>query len=138
MADDPYAQTHFSELLRQAIAEADSLFEHPFKQYALFKDLEEQVQSRKINGTPEELTASKHASAYFGIFRLVCGDGQALGASRENYINAAFEIERVVQVAVAENSVNPQNIEAAIRKTLLPMLFNLIGLDHAKQVIDQK
>lgn len=137
LTDDPYAQTHFSELLRQAIADADALFEHPFKQYALFRDIEEQVQSRTINSAPEELAASRHASAYFGIFRLVCGDAQALGASRENYINAALEIEAAVQVAVAENSLNPQNIETAIRKTLLPMLFNLIGLDHAKQVIDQ-
>jgi type I restriction enzyme, R subunit len=42
-----------------------------------------------------------------------------------------------VHTAVAEHSLNPQNIEAAIRKALLPMLFNLIGLDHAKQVIEQ-
>lgn len=38
---------------------------------------------------------------------------------------------------MAENSLNPQNIEAAIRKALLPRLFGLLGLDVGKAVIDQ-
>jgi len=38
---------------------------------------------------------------------------------------------------VAENSLNPQNIEAAIRKGLLPLLFTAMGLDRAKQVVEQ-
>lgn len=42
-----------------------------------------------------------------------------------------------VKRAVAENSLNPQNIEATIRKELLPELFSLIGLDKAKQAIDK-
>jgi type I restriction enzyme R subunit len=137
LADDPYAQTYFSELLRKAIAEANAHFEHPFTQYALFKDVDDQVQSRSLSGAPSELANSRHASAYFGILRLVLGDGQAQGALRDEYINAASKIETAVQIAVAENSLNPQNIEAAIRKGLLPMLFNLIGLDAAKQAIDQ-
>jgi type I restriction enzyme, R subunit len=136
LVDDPYAQTHFSELLRQAITDANALFEHPFKQYALFKDVEEQVQSRRVDGAPRELEASKPASAYFGIMRLVSGDAKVLGANREACINMARDIERAVQTAVAENSLNPQNIEAAIRKALLPMLFSLLGLDDAKQVIE--
>jgi type I restriction enzyme R subunit len=137
LADDPFAQTHFSELLRQAIREASSLFEHPFKQYALFRDVEEQVQSRKVDGAPKELEANKPAGAYFGVMRLVSGDERVLGADRESCIRMALAMERAVQTAVAENSLNPQNIEAAIRKALLPMLFNLIGLDDAKQVIEQ-
>lgn len=137
LVDDPYAQTHFSELLRQAIIDANALFEHPFKQYALFKDVDEQVQSRRVDGAPRELEASKPASAYFGIMRLVSGDAKVLGANREACVNMARDIERAVQTAVAENSLNPQNIEAAIRKALLPMLFSLLGLDDAKQVIEQ-
>ena len=137
LADDPYAQLHFSALLRQAIAEADALFEHPFRQYALFREVEEQVRSGAVEGSPRELDASKHAGAYFGILRLVAGDEEALVANRAGHIAAAIEIEKAVQVAVAENSLNPQNIEAAIRKALLPMLFTLLGLDRAKQVIDQ-
>jgi len=137
LADDPYAQTHFSELLRKAILDANALFEHPFKQYALFNEVEEKVQSRMINGAPQELEASKQASAYFGIMRLVSGDEQVFGANRESCIKVALDIERAVHTAVAENSLNPQNIEAKIRKALLPMLFGLIGLDDAKQVIEQ-
>jgi type I restriction enzyme, R subunit len=137
LADDPYAQTYFSELLQLAIKEANAFFEHPFKQYALFNDLDDQVKSRIIRDAPQELATNKHASAYFGIMRLVSGDDQMLGPSRQSYIEAALEIERDVTVAVAENSLNPQNIEAAIRKILLPKLFTLVGLDHAKQVIDQ-
>ena len=43
----------------------------------------------------------------------------------------------MVKDAVAENSLNPQNIEAAIRKGLLPLLFGSLGLDNAKQVVEQ-
>ena len=69
--------------------------------------------------------------------RLVSGDERVLGPDRASCIKMARDIEQAVQKAVAENSLNPQNIEAAIRKALLPMLFNLIGLDDAKQVIEQ-
>ncbi len=137
LADDPYAQTHFSELLRQAIIDANALFEHPFKQYALFNEVEEQVRSRTIDGAPGELEGNKPASAYFGIMRMVSGDEHMLGANRESCIEMAFNIERAVHKAVAENSLNPQNIEAGIRKALLPILFGLVGLEDAKQVIEQ-
>lgn len=42
-----------------------------------------------------------------------------------------------MRTAVAENSLNLQNVDAAIRKALLPRLFALLGLDVAKGVIDQ-
>ena len=137
LADDPYAQTHFSELLRQAIRDADALFEHPFKQYAIFRDVEDQVQSRGVDGAPRELQASKAASAYFGIMRLVSGDAKVLGADREACIKMALDIDNAVHIAIGENSLNPHNIEAAIRKALLPMLFGLLGLDDARQILEQ-
>ena len=37
---------------------------------------------------------------------------------------------------MAEHSLNPQNIEAAIRQALLPRLFELMGLDKAREAID--
>jgi type I restriction enzyme R subunit len=52
------------------------------------------------------------------------------------YVEAAYAIDAAVRNAVAENSLNPQNIESAIRKSLLPRLFSLIGLDKAKEVIE--
>lgn len=140
LAEDPYAQKVFGELLRQAIAEAEAMFDHPLKQYALFKSFEEQVASRATPGTPDELVANPHAKAYFGAIRLVLGEdsfaaleSQAL----ERLVQQSLAIDAVVKDAVAENSLNPQNIEAAIRKGLLPLLFGSLGLDNAKQVLEQ-
>jgi type I restriction enzyme R subunit len=41
----------------------------------------------------------------------------------------------VVQAAVAEHSLNPQNIEAAIRKGVLQLLYAPLGLNRANEVI---
>ncbi len=136
LADDPYAQKVFGELLRQAIAEAEAMFDHPLKQYALFKDFEEQVAARKTPGVPEVLNDEPHAKAYFGAIRLVAGDRVEAGQEAD-FVAEARAIDSCVKTAVAENSLNPQNIEAAIRKALLPRLFTLLGLEAAKAVIDQ-
>ena len=112
------------------------MFDHPGKQYVLFKDLEEQVASRAVAGVPERIASNKQAAAYFGLFRLVVGDSDA-GEAVAQYENLALEIDLIVTDAIAENSLNPQNIEAAIRKALLPLLFGHIGLDHAKVMADR-
>lgn len=139
LAEDPYAQKIFSQLLKMAIAEAEAMFEHPFKQYALFKDFEEKVANREIAGIPDSFGENRHAKAYYGTFKLVLGD-DSFGLCDENqeqkFIAEAFSIDETVKNAVAENSLNPQNIEAAIRKGLLPRLFALIGLDKGKEVIE--
>ena len=62
----------------------------------------------------------------------------ALEAEKGNeLIEEAFEIEKVVNRAVAENSLNPAGIEQDVRKNLLPSLFSLVGLDKAKAVLDE-
>ena len=137
LVDDPYAQRHFSELLKAAIAEASALFDHPLKQYAIFKPIEEQVAERMVEGTPAALNANRHATAYFGIIRLAVGDGLALGPDAENFTAAALDIDSMVKTAVAENSLNPANVEAAIRKAVLPRLFSLTGLDLARSITNQ-
>lgn len=140
LAEDPYAQKVFGELLRQAIAEAEAMFDHPLKQYALFKSFEKQVESRVTPGMPDALAANPHAKAYFGAIRLVLGEESfaALDATAvEHSVQQSFAIDTVVKDAVAENSLNPQNIEAAIRKVLLPLLFGSLGLENAKQVVEQ-
>src|SRR5690606_24321966 len=71
LADDPYAQVVFSELLKQAIAEAEALFEHPHKQYVLFKDLEEKVRAREVDSAPAAFNGNKHEQAYYRAYRLV-------------------------------------------------------------------
>jgi len=139
LQDDPYAQKVFSELLDQAIRDAEAMFEHPFKQYVLFKDLEEKLAGREVPDTPAPLAANPHAKAYFGVFKLVIGDdafNTLSAADIQSYIGQALAIDEIVDKAVAENSVNPQNIEAEIRKGLLPRLFKMIGMDKAKEVIE--
>jgi type I restriction enzyme R subunit len=137
LADDPYAQKVFAELLKQAIAEAEAMFDHPVKQYALFKKFEEQVAERDVGGLPEGLGDNKHVRAYFGICRMVLGEEAFEQADQAALIQQAKEIDDTVQRAVAEHSLSPQDIEAAIRKALLPKLFGLMGLDKAKEAIDQ-
>jgi type I restriction enzyme R subunit len=140
LADDPYAQKVFGELLRQAIEEAEAMFDHPLKQYALFKAFEDEVAQRQAPGVPDDLADQPHARAYFGAMRLVMGevDFNALtGAQRGDLVDKARQMDTIVRDAVAENSLNPQNIEAAIRKGLLPLLFSSLGLDRAKQVVEQ-
>lgn len=139
LQDDPYAQKVFSELLDEAIRDAEAMFEHPFKQYVLFRDLEEKLAEREVPDTPDPLATNPHAKAYFGVFKLVFGDESfnALSeADMHSYVEQALAIDELVDKAVAENSVNPQNIEAEIRKGLLPRLFKLIGMDKAKEVIE--
>jgi type I restriction enzyme, R subunit len=140
LADDPYAQKVFGELLRQAIAEAEAMFEHPIKQYALFKDVEEKLASGETPGIPEDFGDNRQARAYYGVLRLSVGN-DAFDAlpqeQRSHYVLLAKQIDGVVRDAVAENSLNPQSIEAAIRKQLLPTLFHALGLDGAREALEQ-
>lgn len=137
LADDPYAEQYFSALLRLAIEEAQAMFDHPGTQYVLFKDIEEQVRSRRVAGLPEGIAANKHAAAYFGLFRLVVGDDVSNGEAARLFEDMSLQVDRIVTDAIAENTLNPQNIEAAIRKAVLPLLFSHIGLDHAKVMADK-
>ena len=140
LADDPYAQKVFGELLKQAIAEAEAMFDHPIKQYALFQDFEQKLAARETPGVPDFLADKPHARAYFGAMRLVLGDEAFAAIGKEVHdtlVKQAVAMDAVVRDAVAENSLNPQNIEAAIRKGLLPLLFGSLGLDNAKLVVEQ-
>ena len=86
------------------------------------------------------MEANRQAKAYFGAIRLELGDAaiEAMpDAERKQLTDLSLEIETVVRDAIAENSLSPQGTEAAIRKNLLPKLFGLIGLEHAKAVVEQ-
>lgn len=140
LAEDPYAQKVFGELLRQAIAEAEAMFDHPLKQYALFKSFEEKLDARATPDMPGALTDKPHARAYFGAIRLVMGEeayAELADDETERLVQQAVLMDVMVRDAVAENSLNPQNIEAAVRKSLLPLLFGTLGLDNAKSVVEQ-
>ncbi len=89
---------------------------------------------------PKPLAENLHASAYYGVFRVVLGNDVFENISDKEhqlYIDQALNIDRIVDNTVAEHSLNPQNIEAEIRKKLLPALFKLIGMDKAKEIIEQ-
>ena len=102
LADDPYAQTVFSELLRQAIAEAEALFDHPLKQYVLFKDLEERAKARATPDVPDRFGDNDHAKAYFGLFPLVLGEAVREERGEEWLIAEALHIDAVAAEAVAD------------------------------------
>jgi type I restriction enzyme R subunit len=140
LAIDPYAQKVFSELLKQAIAEAEALFDHPLKQYALFKAFEEQVEARELEGIPAALADNPHARAYYGAIRLVLGEaafGEYSPAETIALADEAFNIDRIVDQAVTEHSLNPHSIEAEIRKGLLPSLFKQVGMEKTKAIIEE-
>ena len=139
LGDDPYAKQVFSALLKEAIEKAESMFD--FKaQFKLFSDLEAMVEERDVPDLPTDaFKGNRHAQAYYGAFKLMLGDDFAvLEADKgEQLIEEAFEIDKVVNRAVAENSLNPAGIEQDVRKSLLPRLFSLVGLDKAKEMLDE-
>ncbi|WP_312926213.1 type I restriction endonuclease subunit R [Pseudescherichia sp.] len=143
LRDDPYAQEAFSKLLRQAIEEAEKLFEHPLKQYMFFREFEEQVQERRLNDIPDVFAGNHHAQAYFGVFKKMLPEVFSITDSQvqDKWIKLAFDVDRSVETSVAENSINPQNIEADIRKKLLPLMFKECkaiggGMDQAKKIVE--
>ncbi|ENH4339453.1 type I restriction endonuclease subunit R [Providencia stuartii] len=143
LRDDPYAQEAFSKLLRQAIEEAEKLFNHPLKQYMLFREFEEQVQDRRLNDIPDVFAGNRHAQAYFGVFKKVLPEALAVldQQVQDKWVKVAFEIDQAVETSVAENSINPQNIEADIRKKLLPRMFQECkviggGMEQAKKIVE--
>lgn len=143
LRNDPYAQEAFSKLLRQAIEEAEALFDHPLKQYLLFKEFEEKVEARDLDEIPNAFNGNRHAQAYYGVFRKVLPDAMSTlnAETQQKWIHLAQSIDRLVETSVAEHSINPQNIESDIRKKLLPMMFSECkaaggGMDQAKAIVE--
>lgn len=143
LRDDPYAQESFSELLLQAIAEADALFDHPLKQYLLFKEFEERVEARQLDDIPDAFEGSAHAQSYYGVLKKELPEAFVAPSEEDidKLVVLAKQIDGDVEKAVAENSINPQNIESAIRKALLPKLFAVCkahggGTQQATKIIE--
>ncbi|MDA3878366.1 MAG: type I restriction endonuclease subunit R, partial [Halothiobacillus sp.] len=143
LRDDPYAQEAFSKLLREAIREAEKLFDHPLKQYMLFREFEEQVQMRHLDDIPDAFNGNRHAQAYFGVFKKTLPEVFAVQdiQVRDKWVKLAFEIDASVEASVSEHSINPANIETDIRKKLLPMMFRECkaigrGMDQAKTIVE--
>lgn len=131
---DPYAQKYFSQLLKEAIAKAEEMFNHPYKQFALFQEFEERVRQRRMADIPEALREKERARAFFGIFRMA--ESTQAPELQDKLVEESLAAERIVSLAIAENSLNPQDIEAEITKGLLPRLYSWLGLEQAQKVID--
>ncbi|MCP4688904.1 MAG: type I restriction endonuclease subunit R, partial [Desulfobacterales bacterium] len=137
MEDDPYQRQRFSELLTRTSADAASY--DPLKRCLLFRDLEERVKNRRIDQIPKTLRGSRKARVYHGAFRLALGDDafeKMKTAEKRIYTEQALAIDHVVKTAAAEHWLNPVDVEAEIRKRLLPRLFELLGMEKAREVID--
>ena len=134
LANDPYAQKVFAELLRKAIADAESLFDHPFQQYALFKDFADKLGRRELTGMPPELDSNPRARAYFGVLKMAQGES---AIDIPAFVDESHHIDTVIENALAENSLNPGGVETSVRKALLPDLFKRFGLEKAKDILEQ-
>ncbi|EJV9423775.1 type I restriction endonuclease subunit R [Vibrio vulnificus] len=138
LADDPYAQEYFSNLLKKAIEQAKEMFDAPVKQYLLFADFEQQVKERNVAGIPTDRFAEldpkirRHVQAYYGLFLQHVTENPL---SEQECFDFAMQIDEIVTAAVAEFSINPSEIENQIRRALLPMLFKAVGMDKAKAII---
>ena len=144
LADDPYAQEYFSKMLKKAIDDAKAMFDAPVKQYILFADFEQDVKDRKVADVPNDFMddagkLNKHAQAYFGLFKHLFESAflTEKALDNEKLVALAFDIDAVVNDAVAEYSINPAEIENAIHMKLLPILFTELGLDNAQKLIEE-
>ncbi len=144
LRDDPYAQEVFSKLLKQVIEEAEAEFDHPLKQYMLFREFEEKVEKREVDDLPDSFADNKHAQAYYGVLKMHVGENlpSIEDDVSERWVALSFKIDEIITNAIAEHSINPQNIEAEIRKNLLPMIFGECkkvgaGMDQAKAMIER-
>ena len=138
LIDDPYAQRVFSELLKEAIREADALFDYPGKQFTLFKDLEAQVSSRATPGVPDKFADHPMAQAFFGAFLETIGPDATTAHSEDELVAEAHHIDQAVDNAVKTYSINPGSIKVEIRRSLLPRYYKFFGgLDKANALIDK-
>ena len=145
MQDDPYAKEAFSALLRKVIEQAESLFDHPLKQFLLFQEFEEQVAERRLDGIPAVFEGHRHAQAYYGVFLKTLAaifNHKQTDEEMQRWIDLAFEIDRIVDKAVRENSLSRPDMEKTARKELLPLLFSVgqkvgFGVDKAQELIEQ-
>jgi type I restriction enzyme R subunit len=127
LAEDPYAQAAFSELLKKAIREAVDLFDHPHKQYVLLKDLEAQVKKGQAPGIPDRIADNRHHRAYYGALLQALPEGTVKEKGEDHLIDEAIHIDGIVQSAIASHSLDPENAMKEIRQKLLPRYFSAYG-----------
>lgn len=138
LAGDPEAQKSFSAMLQRAIEQAEAMFDHPRGQYALLQEFEAAMAQHGRPRVPERLAFDPQARACYGAILMALGEEEAAGlddAQRNAHADRALAISRIVEDAMAEHSLNPQDIESAIRKGLLQLLHASLGLARAREVV---
>lgn len=143
LQDDPYAHEAFSILLRSVIAEAEQMFDHPLKQYFLFKEFEQHVNSRRLVEIPNRFEGNFAAQAYFGVFKKVIPEAFVVHNEivLDRWVKQAFIVDDVIKIAMDEHSLNPQNLESEVRKQLLPGMLSACvslggDLQQANKIIE--
>ncbi len=75
------------------------------------------------------------AQSFYGVLVQTASNAD-VGLAEDQLVEEAFHIERTVENAVKSHTINPGNIEAEIRKSLLPHYFKLLGgLDAANALV---
>ncbi len=120
LQDDPYAKAYFSELLSQALAEAEAMFDSPVKQYLLFEEFEQKVKKREMDNIPEELKGNFQARAYYGLFIL-----GKVAISQEKMVTLSLDIDEAIKRLSKQFSINASDLSNNIELELLPMLFEV-------------
>ncbi|EYV35596.1 type I restriction enzyme HsdR protein [Escherichia coli O145:H28] len=106
-------------------------------------EFEEQVKARKLSDIPDALAVNKHAQAYYGVFKkelpevFVVKDVQV----QDKWTKLAFDVDNIIVKAVAENSLNPQDIEKVVKTSLLPLLFTACreigaGMNQVNRIVE--
>lgn len=86
---------------------------------------------------PATSASTRGESTWLAILRSAAGDAGFEAVAAERWADEARRVQGVVQDALQEHSLNPRDIEAAVRQALLPRLFALMGLERARAAIDQ-
>lgn len=96
-----------------------------------------------MHDIPNAFGSNRHAQAYFGIFKKNLPEVFAIFDEQvqDKWVRLSFIIDENVKTSVAENSINPQNIEDSIRRKLLPMMFEECraiggGVNQAKAIVE--
>ena len=86
---------------------------------------------------------NRHAQAYYGVFKkelpevFVVNDIQV----QDKWTKLAFAVDSMMVKAVDENSLNQQDIEKAVRTSILPLLFTACreigaGMNQVNRIVE--
>ena len=87
---------------------------------------------RATPGVPKRFDGNRQAQAYFGALK-----DQYPDLDEDDLVERAKCIDQVVREAVQAHSISPTQIEAEIRKRLLPEYFSVGGLDAAQELVEK-